>query len=268
MSNMKIGLAGWGFREMTIREYFDTASRLGLSLVELNCRPDVPNHAWVDFDKQDITEVQDCAADEGIEIIALAANNDFSTTDPSALNSQVAQIRRTIELARELGAPYVRTVIGPDEQSSPAVLELALRRLQEAAQFANSFDIHLAIENGQGPLASAQQCQTIMEQLAAEPIGLVYNPAGFARQGDDPLKALELLGEYVCYAHLCDWDGQDCCPIGKGNIDWEKIMTLLDESDLPLALIEYPHPQDIELGTAASYKKLTSLLRKLGPRPT
>ena len=122
MSNMKLGLAGWGFREMTIREYFDTASRLGLPRIELNCRPDVPNHAWVDFDKQDITEVQDCAADQGIEIVALAAKNDFITTDPSALNSQVAQIRRTIELARELGAPYVRTVIGPDHQSSPAVL--------------------------------------------------------------------------------------------------------------------------------------------------
>ena len=268
MSNMKLGLAGWGFREMSIREYFDTASRLGLPLIELNCRPDVPNHAWVDFDKQDVTEVQDCAADEGLKIVALAANNDFTQSDPGLLSSQVAQIRRTIELAGELGASYVRAIVGAENQPPPAVLETALRRLQEAAQFADSFDIRLAIENGSGPLASAGQCLAIMEQLAADPIGLVYNPANFARDGDDPIKALEMLGQYVCYVHLCDWDGRDCCPIGKGNIDWEKLITLLDKSPLTFALIEYPHPQDIELGTAVSYKKLTSLLRKLSSRHT
>jgi len=263
VSNIKLGLAGWGFREMTIREYFDTASRLGLSQLELNCRPDVPNHAWVDFDKQDVAEVQDCAADEGLAIVALAANNDFTQSDPGILNGQVAQIRRTIELAGEFGAPYVRAIVGADNQTPPAVLENALRKLQEAAQFADSFDLRLAIENGIGPLASAGQCLAIMEQLAADPIGLVYNPANFARHGDDPIQALELLGEYVCYAHLCDWDGQDCCAIGKGQIDWEKLISLLDKSPLTFALIEYPHPEDIELGTAASHKKLTSLLRTL-----
>ena len=268
MSNIKLGLAGWGFREMSIREYFDTAARLSLSQLELNCRCDVPTHAWVDFDKQDVTEVQDCAADEGIEIVALAANNDFTQTDPGLLNSQVAQMRHTIELARELGAPYVRTIVGADDQPPPAVLETALRKLQEAAQFADSFNIRLAIENGHGPLSSAKQSLEIMEQLSADPIGLVFNPANFARHGDDPCRALELLGQYVCYAHLGDWNGRDYCPIGKGQIDWEKLITLLDESDLPLALIEYPHPKDIELGSAASYKKLSSLLRKFGDQHT
>ena len=264
MSNIKLGSAGWGFREMSIREYFNTASRLGLSLVELNCRPDVPNHAWVDFDKQDVTEVQDCAADEGLTIVALAANNDFTLTKPGLLNGQVAQIRRTIELAHEFGASYVRAIVGADSQAPAAVLETAVRRLQEAGKFADSFDIRLAIENGSGPLASAQQCLGIMEQLGVDPIGLVYNPANFARDGEDPIKAFELLCDHVSYAHLCDWDGQDYRPIGKGNIDWEKLIPLLNESDLSLALIKYPHPEDIELGTAASHKNLNSLLRKFG----
>ena len=264
MSNLELGLAGWGFREMSIREYFDTASRLGFGLIELNCRPDVPNHAWVDFDKQDVAEVQDCAADEGLKIVALAANNDFTLTDPGLLNGQVAQIRRTIELAHELGASYVRAVVGPDSQPPAAVLETALRKLQEAGQFADSFDIRLAIENGNGPLGLARQCSEIMEQLRADPIGLLYNPANFARDGDDPVKAFELLSKYASYAHLCDWDGQDYCPIGKGNIDWKTLIPLLDESELSLALIEYPHTADIELGTASGYKELTSLLRKPG----
>ena len=264
MSNIKIGLAGWGFRNMSIREYFNTASRLGFSHLELNCRADVPNHAWVDFDKQDVAEVQDCAADQGIEIVALAAKNDFTGTDPGLLNGQVAQIRRTIELAGELGATYVRTIIGTEAQPSPAVLETALRKIQEAGQFADSCGIRLAIENGSGPFASAQQCLEIMEQLAAEPVGLVYNPANFARERQDPVKVLEMLGKHVCYAHLGDWDGRDYCPIGKGDIEWEKLISLLDKSQLTFALIEYPHDEDVEMGTAASYKKLTSLLRKLG----
>ena len=264
MSNIKLGLAGWGFRQMSIREYFNTTSRLGLELIELNCRLDVPNHAWVDFDKQDVAEVQDCAADEGLTIAALAASNDFTLSDPGLLNGQVAQVRRTIELAHELGASYVRVIVGADSQPPAPVLERAVRRLQEAGQIADSFDIRLAIENGSGPLTLAQQCLEVMEQLGDDPIGLVYNPANFARDGDDPVKAFELLSKHVSYAHLCDWDGQDYCPIGKGTIDWKTLIPLLDASELELALIEYPHPGDIELGTASSCKKLTSLLRKPG----
>ncbi len=266
MSNIKLGLAGWGCREMTIREYFDTASRLGISYVELNCRPDVPNHAWVDFDKQDIAEVQDCADDEGLHIVHLSANNIFIQSDPGLLTGQVAQLRRTIELAAEFGASYVRTIISSDTKPAPPILEISLRKLQEAAKFADSLDIRLAVENGHGPLSSPRQCLKIMTQLAADPIGLLYNPANFARLGHDPLEALELLGEYICYAHFCDWDGRRFCPIAQGKIDWVKVISRLDETSLELALIEYPHPQDIELGTASSCKKLTSLFRKLGEK--
>ena len=87
MGNIKLGLAAWGFRQMTLREYFDTASRLGLGLIELNCRADVPAHLGPDFDQQDITEVLDGAADQGLRIVALSANNDFTRSDPAELNS-------------------------------------------------------------------------------------------------------------------------------------------------------------------------------------
>jgi len=264
MSDINLGLAGWGFRQMSLREYFDTASRLGLPLVELNCRPDVPAHLWVDYDQQDVTEVLDCVADEGIKIVALSAQNDFTQSEPGVLNSQVAQLRRIIELADALGAQYVRVVLGQDAQAGPAILETAVRKLQEAAQFADSFQVRLAIENGLGPLRSSQNCLKIMQQLRSDPIGLVYNPANFARDGDDPLKALELLGERIYYSHLADWDGQRICAVGQGSIDWEGLVSLLGQCPAELALIEYPHPEDIELGTAASQKKLTSLLRKIG----
>ncbi len=266
MSNIKLGVAGWGFREMSIREYFDTASRLALPLLELNCRADVPGHIWVDFDQQDVTEVLDCAADEGVEIAALSADNDFTQTDPPALNSQVAQLRRIIELADQLGAKYVRVVVGRDVQCAPAVLETALRKLQEAAQFADSFPVGLAVENGFGPLVSVDHCLDLMQQLQSDSVGLLYNPANFVRDGDDPVKALELLGEYICYSHLADWDGQESCAIGRGSVDWQTLVSLLSDCPADFALIEYPCPQDIELGTAAGQKKLTSLLRKLGDR--
>ena len=264
MSNIKLGVAGWGFREMSLREYFDTAARLGLPFVELNCRADVPAHVGVDFDQQDVAEVLDCAADERIEIVALSTENDLSQSDPALLNSQVAQLRRAIELSSELGAQYVRVVLGSDTQAEPAVLEKALRNLQEAGRFADSFGLKLALENGVGPLRSSRDCLVIMQQVRAYPIGLLYNPANFARDGDDPAKALELLGEYVCYGHLADWDGKRVCAVGQGEIDWESVAKLLSQFPLECALIEYPHPEDIELGTASSQKKLTSLLRRLG----
>lgn len=264
MSDIRIGVAGWGFRQMSLREYFDTASRLGVPLVELNCRADVPGHIWVDFDQQDVTEVLDCAADEGIEIVVLSADNDFTLADPVKLNSQVAQLRRIIELANQLGAKYVRAVVGRDAKCSPAVLENAVRKLQEAAQFAGSFEVKLAVENGFGPLSTVNECQEIMQQLQPDSAGFLYNPANFARGGDDPVRALELLGKRVCYSHLTDWNDEGFCAIGQGSIDWKSVVGLLSDCPAEFALIEYPRAEDIELGIAASQKKLTSLLRKHG----
>lgn len=263
MSNLKLGLAGWGFREMSLREYFDAAARLGLGSIELNCRADVPAHLRVDFDQQDVAEVLDCATDEKIEIVALSTQNDFTQSDPALLNSQVAQLRRSIELTSKLGAQYVRVVLGNDNQAGLAALEKALRNLQEAGKFADSFGLKLALENGVGPLRSSRDCLEIMQQLRAYPVGLLYNPANFARDGDDPVRTVELLGEYVCYGHLADWDGKRVCAVGRGTIDWKSVMNVLSQYPLEFALIEYPHPEDIELGTASSQKKLTSLLRGL-----
>ena len=264
MSNIKLGLAGWGFRQMSLREYFDTASRLGLPLVEMNCRPDVPAHLWVDCDQQDITEILDCTAEERIEIVALSAVNDFTQSEPAKLNSQAAQLRRIIELASKLAAQYVRVFVGQDAQANPAMLEKAVRKLQEAAQFAGSFDITLAVENGVGPLRSSQDCLEIMQQLRSDSIALLYTPANFARDGEDPIKALDLLAEHICYSHLADWDGQKVCAVGQGKIDWASQISLLNSCPAELALIEYPYPEDIELGSASSQKKLSSLLRRVG----
>ena len=263
MSDIKLGVAGWGFRQMSLREYFNTASRLGLSLVELNCRPDVPAHLWLDCDQQDVIEILDCAADEKIRIEAVSAANDFTRNDSATLNTQASQLRRIVELAAELSAQYVRVVIGQDAQANPAMLETAIRKLQEVGRFAATLDITLAIENGNGPLRSSRDCLDVMRQLHSDSIGLLYNSANFARDGDDPVKALDMLSEHVCYSHLADWDGRRVCAVGQGKIDWPSLLTLLSECPAEIALIEYPHPEDIELGTAASQKKLTSLFRKL-----
>lgn len=263
MSNMKFGLAGWGFRQLTIREYFNAAARLDLPMLELNCRPDVLAHAWVDFSQDDLTEILDCAAASRIEIVALSARNDFTHADPTRLNTQAAQLHRIIESAAHLKARFVRVLIGQDPQPSQAVRESALRKLQEAGKFAESLGLKLALENGTGPLRRADDCLETLHDLSAFPIGLVYNPANFARDGEDPAQALAKLAKHVCYSHLADWDGRQVCAVGKGQIDFPAILGLLNQSDADVALIEYPHPDDVELGTAASQKKLTSMLRTL-----
>ena len=263
MSTLKLGLSAWGFRQLTIREYFDAAARLGLPLVELNCRPDVLAHAWVDFSQEDLSEILDCASAGHIEIVALSARNDFTHADPTRLNSQAAQLRRIIESAAHLRARFVRVLIGQDPQPSQAVRESALRKLQEAGKFAETLGLKLALENGNGPLLRSDDCLEVLHDLSAFPIGLVFNPANFARHGEDPVQALAKLAKHICYSHLADWDGHQVCPVGKGQIDFPALLALLSQSDADVALIEYPHPDDVELGTAASQKKLTSLLRTL-----
>ncbi len=110
---MKIGLysityLGAWYRgpALTIGEFISQAARLGYDGVEIDGKR--PHGNPMDLDARARAEIREQLQREGLELAAIAANNDFSSPVPEHREAQLLMVRELIRLARDLGAPAVR----------------------------------------------------------------------------------------------------------------------------------------------------------------
>src|SRR5579864_2193030 len=110
---MKVGLysityLGLWYRgeALALDDLIRRAREFGYDGIELDGKR--PHANPLDFTASRCAELRRQAAGEGIEIYALAANNDFSSPIPEQREAQIAYVRELIRLASVLGAKLVR----------------------------------------------------------------------------------------------------------------------------------------------------------------
>jgi sugar phosphate isomerase/epimerase len=91
---------------LSIKEFIARAERFGFPGVELDCRaPHALPYLMKDRDRKEIVEYLD---KEGVELAALAANNDFSSPVTEHRDANIQMVVDMIRLCRDLGAPILR----------------------------------------------------------------------------------------------------------------------------------------------------------------
>jgi sugar phosphate isomerase/epimerase len=110
---MKIGLYSITYlgiwyrgRALTLEEVIERARRFGYDGVEIDGKR--PHGNPLDLPKPRCLELQRRAQDEGVEIYAVAANNDFSSPIPEHRESQLAYSRELIRMTADLGVKTLR----------------------------------------------------------------------------------------------------------------------------------------------------------------
>lgn len=137
---MKIGLysityLGIWYRgpALTISEFITQAKKLGYESVELDGKR--PHANPMDLDAQARAAIRDQLRREGLELAAIASNNDFSSPVPEQRECQLLMVREQIRLARDLGAPVVRLFAawpGVTMRDGVATYEMARAAWQQA----------------------------------------------------------------------------------------------------------------------------------------
>ena len=93
-------------RALTLEELIDRAREYGYEGVEIDGKR--PHGSPIDMPRRRCQELQLKARDAGIEIYAVAGNNDFSSPIPEYRESQLLYVRDLIRMAADLGVKTLR----------------------------------------------------------------------------------------------------------------------------------------------------------------
>ncbi|MEA5013347.1 MAG: sugar phosphate isomerase/epimerase family protein [Candidatus Limiplasma sp.] len=111
---MKIGLysiscSGAWFNDrpaLTVEQFVDTAKKYGYQGVELDLKR--PHGSPIDLDGKRCREIRDYVKNSGLEMCAVAANNNFASIVPEHIENELLMVKEQIRVAKELEAPVLR----------------------------------------------------------------------------------------------------------------------------------------------------------------
>ena len=132
------------------------------------------------------------------------------------------KLKRTLEIQKELGAPYVRmfSFYIPQDQNPADFREEVLDRLGRMVEEAKAWDSVLLHENEKDIYGdNASRCKELMDAFYGPHFQAVFDFANFVQVGQETLPAYELLKPYVTYVHVKDAQGGTGTvgPAGQGD---------------------------------------------------
>ena len=132
------------------------------------------------------------------------------------------KLKRTLEIQKELGAPYVRmfSFYIPQDQNPADFREEVLDRLGRMVEEAKAWDSVLLHENEKDIYGdNASRCKELMDAFYGPHFQAVFDFANFVQVGQETLPAYELLKPYVTYVHVKDaqWGTGTVVPASQGD---------------------------------------------------
>jgi sugar phosphate isomerase/epimerase len=222
---------------LTLEQLVDRARAYGYAGIEVDGKR--PHGNPVDLSPARRVDIRRKADGEGIEIFAVAANNDFSSPIPEHRECQLAYVRDLISLTADLGAPTLRVfaawpgvTLSPnggrydlarrvwaathDELPREETWDLCRDGLIESARWAEDLGVTLALQNHSPVIDSRDDMLRMIREVGSESVKACFDAPLARRQGvTDMRRALEDVGSLQVLSHFGgeydrDADGRVC----------------------------------------------------------
>jgi len=252
-SAMKVGLYSITFlglwyrgKGLTLDEVVGRAKQYGYDGLEIDGKR--PHGNPLDWPKRRCLELRKLADAEGIDLYAVAANNDFSSPIPEQRECQVAYVRELLRMASDLGAKRLRLFLAwPGVTRHPQLGRYDIARplwdvvhksfspeeiwawcrdgMIEAARYAADYGITLALQN-HGPVIADHRDVLRMVREVSSPNLKVCLDAGImpdrrpevVRQAALDVGALQVLSHFGGeFERGADSVVRPCTPATKGK---------------------------------------------------
>lgn len=231
---------------LPIEQAIDLLAELGYQAIDISLEvappflPPPPPHMSPEVDASTRTRVRRCAEKAGVTIAALNAHTNLIDGVPEKRQTNREFVRCSLQLASDLGAPYV--VVGGGRKQFYAresqYWDWLVTSLRELAAEANRLGVTLAVEAGSFPgslVHNTRRMQKLLSYDGLQRVGVVFDPAHYHVRGDLVAEAYRALSRRVVHVHAKDARGSpedfEFPPLGEGDIDFEGLITVMRAAD-------------------------------------
>ena len=199
MGLYSITYAGLWYRgpALSVEQVIDRAKQHGYQGVEIGGKR--PHGNPLDMPKSRCQQLRRYAADKGIEIFAVAGNNDFSSPIPEHRECQLVYTREMMRMTADLGARILRVFLGwPGVTKVPGqggrydharkvfalehegyteeqIWEWCREGLKESARYAREFGVTLALQNHKPVIKDYRDVLRMVREVDSPNLKVVYD---------------------------------------------------------------------------------------------
>jgi sugar phosphate isomerase/epimerase len=225
---MKLAFSTLGVPGLPLTDVLRLATTYGYHGVELRAHPEEPVHPGIGLAERADAVAEFKAA--GVEVLGLAGYARVAA--PGDDEPVVEEIHRLLDLARDLGAGYVRVFPGAaSDQSREDADATAARRLGTAAEYAGDLDVRILLETHDSHRTGADAIR-ILGPVGHRQVGALWDVMHTWLGGEQPSETYAALSPHLGYVQVKDIaSADDLTPaaLGTGALPLARsITTLLD----------------------------------------
>lgn len=182
---------------LTLEQLIQRAKQYGYQGVEIDGKR--PHGNPLDMPRAACQKLRRLASDQGIEIYAVAANNDFSSPIPEHRECQLVYIRELIKMTADLGAKLLRVFLAwpgvtllPEGGARYDIAQAVWRRahedfspeqtwdwcrqgMVEAARFAGEHGVTLALQNHAPVITGYRDCLRMVREVGSPHLKVCFD---------------------------------------------------------------------------------------------
>jgi sugar phosphate isomerase/epimerase len=210
---MKLAFSTLGVPGLPLPDVVRLAATHGYHGIELRAHPEEPVHPGIGQ-----AERADAVAEfkaGGVEILGLAGYARVAAPGDDA--PVLAEIRELLDLAKDLGAPFVRVFPGAAPGQSPEDADAtAARRLGTAAEYAADLGVRILLETHDSHRTGADAIR-ILGLVGHRQVGSLWDVMHTWLGGEQPSSTYAALSPYLGYVQVKDIaSAEDTTPLPLG----------------------------------------------------
>jgi sugar phosphate isomerase/epimerase len=212
---VKLAFSTLGVPGMPMSDVAALAVGAGFQGVELRAHPEEPVHPGIGPQARASTAAT--FAEAGVEILTVAGYAKVAA--PGEDGPVREEIRGLLELARDLGAPYVRVFPGAGEarqDDSESGDARAARRLGAAAEVADEYGVRILLETHDSHRTGVDAAR-VVAAVGHKNVGVLWDVMHTWLGGEDPATSHGVLAPHLGYVQVKDIaSAKDTTPLALG----------------------------------------------------
>ncbi|MEU6093421.1 sugar phosphate isomerase/epimerase family protein [Streptomyces sp. NPDC047079] len=222
---MKLAFSTLGVPGLPIADVVRLAAAHGYHGVELRAHPEEPVHLGLAPAERAAVAAEFRTG--GVEVLGLAGYARLAA--PGDDEPVLAEVHALLELARDLGAPYVRVFPGGAEQRSEEADATAARRLGTAAEYAADLGVRILLETHDSHPTGADVLR-VLGAVGHRHVGALWDVMHTWLGGEQPQETYAALCTYLGYVQVKDIasaDDRTPLPLGSGVLPLTECVEVL-----------------------------------------